>query len=125
MSIALNSISKYKARVLPSVKDYLSIKGVLPRYPLFSLAALIKFYGGKRNDEIIALKDDPTYLEFFSNLYSSAKDNEEIVTSVLTNVNFWGEDLTKISNLKEIVLTYYNEITAKGMNQALKDFVGD
>ena len=125
MSIALNSISKYKARVLPSVKDYLSIKGVLPRYPLFSLAALIKFYGGKRNDEIIALKDDPTYLEFFSDLYSNAKDNEEIVTSVLTNVNFWGEDLTKISNLKEIVLTYYNEITAKGMNQALKDFVGD
>ena len=56
MSIALNSISKYKARVLPTVKDYYEINGKLPTHAMFSLASLIKFYFGLRGNEEIKLK---------------------------------------------------------------------
>ena len=125
MSIALNSISKYKARVLPSVKDYLDIKGVLPKHPLFSLASLIKFYEGNRNGETIKLNDDPSYLEFFKEVYSNGYSNEEIITKVLSNENFWGEDLCAIPSLKDIVLGYFNKISEKGMVEALKEFVGE
>ncbi len=122
MSIALNSISKYKARVLPTVKDYLELKGQLPKHAMFSLAALIKFYGGKReNGDVIALKDDPSYLAFFVGL--DGKSEDEIVTSVLGNTDFWGEDLNKLSNCHDAVLGYYKDINANGMKSALIKFL--
>ncbi|PSM57348.1 tagaturonate reductase, partial [Clostridium diolis] len=51
MSIALNSLSKYKTRDLPSLTEYLKRKGTLPKKLVFSLASLIEFYKGKRGDE--------------------------------------------------------------------------
>ena len=51
MSIALNSISKYKARVLPTVKDYYKLNRTLPTHAMFSLASLIKFYFVLRGSE--------------------------------------------------------------------------
>ncbi len=47
MSIALNSISKYKVRVLPSLLKYIELKKQLPEKLVFSLAALIRFYKGE------------------------------------------------------------------------------
>ena len=44
LSISLNSVSKWKARVLPSFKDHVASKGELPRLITFSLAALFAFY---------------------------------------------------------------------------------
>lgn len=121
MSIALNSISKYKARVLPTVKDYLATKGELPRHAMFSLAALIKFYLGVRdNGDAIALKDDPGYLAYFNSIKN--RKDEEIVDGVLSNLSFWAEDLTKLSNCRELVLGYYRDIAKNGMKKALQSF---
>ncbi|MDR1765744.1 MAG: tagaturonate reductase [Lachnospiraceae bacterium] len=49
LSIALNSVSKYKARVLPSVLEYQKRKGESPKLLAYSFAALCAFY---RGDEI-------------------------------------------------------------------------
>ena len=124
MSIALNSISKYKERVLPTLKKYLVINGKLPEHPVFSLAALIKFYGGKRGNEDIALKDNPEYLNFFKDLYSKDLNSSELVHSVLRNEDMWGEDLTLIAGLEDKVTNYYDLISKKGMKEALNKFEG-
>ena len=50
MSISLNSMTKYKTRILDSVITNLE-NNVFPKNALYSLAALIVFYRGKRNNE--------------------------------------------------------------------------
>lgn len=124
MSIALNSISKYKERVLPTVKDYYKINKKLPLHPLFSLAALLTFYKGKRGEQDIALKDNPEYLAYFKELYSKKIASKDLVKEVLSKDNMWGEDLTLIPGLYETVLKYYDEINSKGMKEALRNFEG-
>ena len=52
-SIALNSISKFKVRVLPTIVEYKKRKGKLPVHLLYSLAALIRFYKGELNGEVL------------------------------------------------------------------------
>lgn len=125
MSIALNSISKYWARVLPTVKDYLEINNKLPRHAVFSLAALIKFYEGKRGDADIALNDSPNYLEYFKDLFAKGLSEEAIVKDVLSQVDMWQEDLNNIPTMYDEVLKYYKAINSKGMKVALKEFVGE
>ena len=125
MSIALNSLSKYKARVLPTIKDYYSINNSLPKHAVFSLAALIKFYEGKRGEEEIALKDDPNNLTFFKELYLLGLKEEEIVLRVLSNKDIWGEDLSSFASLKDEVTSYLKEINQKGMKEALISFLGE
>ena len=44
-SIALNSISKFKVRVLPSILSYLKIEGKAPKNLSFAMASLIYYYG--------------------------------------------------------------------------------
>ena len=43
-SISLNSVSKFKVRVLPSLLEYIKRKGEKPQNLIFSLAKLIEFY---------------------------------------------------------------------------------
>ena len=56
MSISLNSMSKYATRDLPSLLEYAKRKGELPKRLVFSLAALIEFYKGKRREETIKVE---------------------------------------------------------------------
>ena len=90
-SICLNSVSKFKVRVLPSILEYIKRKGEMPENLIFSFAKLIEFYKeGTPND-------DKDIMEFMKN-----KSVEEI----LSNKNFWDEDL---SYLTDEVLKYVNK----------------
>ncbi len=127
MSIALNSVSKYKARILKTVHDYISLKGSLPTHALFSLAALIYFYRGKRNEEVIALKDDQSYLDTFKSCwekYDEDKDLTKLVKTILQDKTMWGEDLTLIPHFEKTVTDYLNKQIDLGMKLALQEFLG-
>ena len=104
MSISLNSMTKYKTRILDSVNTNLE-NNVFPKNALYSLAALIVFYRGIRNNEAIKLNDNPEFLEMFKKLWSDYDQNlissDELVRVVLANIEHWETDLTK-----EDVLTY-------------------
>ena len=82
LSIALNSVSKWKVRVLPTILDYVKIKGELPEHLTLSMAYLIDFY---RTCEI---QDSPDAVAFFA-----AKPTVE---AILGNISFWGMDLNTI-----------------------------
>jgi tagaturonate reductase len=123
MSISLNSISKYKTRVLPSVLEYIKRKNALPKHLLFSLAALIAFYKGDRNGEIINLADDQEVLDFFKSQWllvnGSEKSIAKIVNSVLSNTNLWGIDLAKIKGMEIEIASALDAIINKGMKKAI------
>ena len=118
MSISLNSISKYKTRVLPSLLAYIERKKALPKRLVFSLAALIAFYRGQRNGEPILLKDNAKILDFFANQWASHTP-ESVVENVLAHTEFWGSDLTQIEGLRNEVSLYLKNILEQGMPKAL------
>ena len=98
MSISLNSITKYKTRILNTVENNLKI-GVFPKNALYSLGALIVFYKGKRGAEDIKLSDNPEFLELFSSLWSKYDASEisvdDLVYQVLSLKEHWEYDLTE------------------------------
>ncbi|WP_139955972.1 tagaturonate reductase [Flavicella sediminum] len=122
MSISLNSTSKYKTRVLPSVLEYIKRKDALPQGLLFSLASLIAFYKGERGTERYAVKDDQAALDFFAAQWAKG-DINAIVKATLSNTDFWGVDLTQFDGLETAVVTYLEAIQNKGMKAALQAFV--
>lgn len=101
LDISLNSVAKFKARVLPSILDYAKINGTAPLNLSKSLAYLIAFYNHKsaRNYEV---HDSETVLSFF--------EGKPSISDVLDNTDFWGVKLTEIPNMKNLVEKFYNEI---------------
>lgn len=118
LSISLNSVSKFKTRVLPSILEYIKRKNELPKRLLFSLAALITFYKGERNGISIPLKDDNEVLDFFKSQWASG-DISSITKNTLMNTSFWGKDLTEFTGLLEVVESNVKDIIAHGMVTAL------
>lgn len=102
ISIALNSVSKYKVRVLPSVLEFITRKQQLPQRLLHSLAALILFYKGEWQGEEIKLNDSAEVLHFFEQSWKKG-NADAVVKEVLQHKEFWGMDLTKIKGLQEYV----------------------
>ncbi|MBT8314391.1 MAG: tagaturonate reductase [Maribacter sp.] len=119
ISISLNSIAKYKTRVLPSVLEYINRKNILPKRLLFSLAALIAFYKGERYGESIGLKDDQEVLDFFQKQWCT-NNYGTIVKNVLSNNDIWGIDLTKYQGLQDLVTSNLKSIMVNGMQKTLK-----
>ena len=105
VSISLNSISKWRARVLPSFKDYYERYGEIPpcltigfSY-LMALYSLIEKDGEKYVAQVqgrtIELKDDLPYLEYFA--------NGGLVLDFMANKDVWGEDLTAYAGFADAV----------------------
>ena len=129
LSISLNSTSKWKARVLPSLKAYADQKQTLPPCLTASLAFYIAFYNGhtltetgltatrpKGNDYTIT--DDRPILEFFA---THRQDTPEaLVHAVCTNSAFWGLDLTTLPNLEKTVCQDLILIQQKGAYELMK-----
>lgn len=116
-SIALNSISKYKVRVLPSVITYYKRTGKLPQRLLQALASSIRFYKGDWHGEVLPVNDTPEIISFFKKAWSS-NNPEHVATETLANTTFWDEDLTQITGLKDFVTNYLKELD-KMENKAL------
>lgn len=127
LAISLNSVSKWRARCLPSFLGYVEKYGKLPVHLTFSIAALMAFYTGSelrdkalighRNGQEYNVMDDAAVLEFFA--ANSSKATKEFVTAYLSNEDFHGQDLTKIEGLVDAVAGYLDDIKANGMRAAL------
>jgi tagaturonate reductase len=132
LSITLNSVSKWKVRVLPSLQEYVSTHGTPPPMLVFSLAALIRFYDGRpvsetelRGDRMgtpYPIRDDASVLAFFADewaSYHAKPDVSWLVGSVLSNEDLWGKDLAAIEGLAAAVATSLGEILTNGARAAL------
>lgn len=127
LSISLNSVSKWRARCLPSFLGYVEKYGKLPVHLTFSIAALMAFYTGSeirdralighRNGQEYNIMDDAKVLEFFKEY--SGKDTRTFVEAYLSDEEFHGQDLTKIAGLTDAVCGYLDDIKTNGMRAAL------
>ncbi|MDF2568427.1 MAG: uxaB [Sporomusa sp.] len=137
LSILLNSSSKFKARVLPSILDYHAKHGKLPEKLTFSLAALIAVYKDGKVEGTgmqacralgeFVMKDDVPVLEFFAEIWSgfdgSPESASQVAAMVLANTSLWGQDLTQVEGLTVKTGGYLYAIATKGMTAAVEQIV--
>ena len=127
LSISLNSVSKWRARCMPSFLGYIEKMGALPKRLTFSIAALMAFYNGTeirdkalighRNGEEYNIMDDMQVLEFFRD--NSQKSTSEFVKNYLGRTDFHGQDLNEIEGLTAAVTANLDDIKINGMRKAL------
>ncbi len=124
MSISLNSISKFKTRVLPSILEYKKRRNALPSKLCFSLAATLAFYKGEVNGREIALNDDQSVLDYSKTAWAKYDGSEESLKSVtiafLSNEDFWGQDLATVEGMLTLVVENLQNILDKGVKEILK-----
>jgi len=118
LSISLNSVSKWKVRVLPSVKNYMMTYGHVPPLLAFSLAALIAFYKGNLRADYQP-HDDPAVIDFFYEAWKS----DQVVDRVLGQIELWGEDLRDLPDLAQTVDAALKQILELGMRQATNNWM--
>ncbi|MCM1127632.1 MAG: tagaturonate reductase [Lachnospiraceae bacterium] len=132
LSISLNSVSKWRARCMPSFLEYIDKQGSLPVHLTFSLAALMAFYTGTeirdkalighRGEQEYNIMDDAAVLEFFAD--NSGKEPAQYVHAVLGNTDFWGQDLSALPGVEDAVTSYLTDIRAVGMRKTMEKIFG-
>ena len=129
LSISLNSTSKWRARVLPSLLDYVQQEGKLPPCITMSFAAYIAFYSTdiqaltdkglvcrRPAGDSYTCSDDRWVLEFY---YSHREDSDaQLVQAVMANRQMWGQDLTQVPGFREAVLCTLALLRSQGAKAA-------
>lgn len=113
---------------MPSFLGYIEKEGKLPAHLTFSLAALMAFYTGSeirdkalighRDGQEYNILDDAAVLEFFA--ANSSKEPAEFAHAVLSNTDFWGQDLSAVAGVEDAVTAYLADIRALGMRKAME-----
>uniref|UniRef100_UPI00404881EA tagaturonate reductase n=1 Tax=Mariniflexile sp. TaxID=1979402 RepID=UPI00404881EA len=120
-SIALNSISKFTVRVLPSLLEYVKIQNKIPTNLTFAFAALLRFYKGSWHGEALPVQDSDNVVATFAKIWKS-NDYAEIAKNALSIQDYWGEDLTKVKNLTEAVSLALKEIDTNGIEVGFANY---
>lgn len=134
LDISLNSISKWKARVLPSFKDFYDANGEMPKALTFSFAALLAFYSSNKFEDNVLkatrndgteyfVKDGEKELKFFAE--NSKKDISEFVKLTAENIDFWGEDLSLLDGFTDAVTKYLTAIKEDAVAAAERFLKGE
>ena len=129
LAIALNSISKWRARVLPTFKDSLAATGKLPKLLTYSLAALLAFYRtseqgdqcliGSRTGNTYEIHDDEDKLAFIKD--HAALAPADYVKAVLGQTDWWGEDLNAVDGLADAVTAHMDRMAEVGVKAHLTE----
>lgn len=130
LSIALNSVSKWRVRVLPTIEDWVKDGKPTPDGLAFSLAALLWFYRGaaqadgvfgRRERGLYPIRDDARVLDVMVAAWAGAArgDAPGIARRLLADTKLWGKDLTTVGDLAGKVETAIAAIEAAGVRGAL------
>jgi tagaturonate reductase len=124
-AIALNSWSKYAARVLPQLLTYSERNGRLPVHLVTTLAATLRLYRG----DTVKLADDPAILAWFADAWakvdSGALPLAAMVENWLANERLWGRNLNAVPGLAAAVAEKLAAIGERGMRTVLKTLATD
>ena len=111
-SIALNSISKWKSRLLDTFIEYYEKFNKIPKNIVIGFSYLMAMYSMVKKvdgkyivtivDKVVELSDETAYLDYFVN-GNSIKD-------FIKNQSIWGIDFTKYGNFIETVLDNVKKI---------------
>lgn len=108
MDISLNSISKFRYRVWPTILEYHARFGHYPRHLIQAFVYLIHFYRGLRGEEPIELRDDPAFIRFFQEEWEKFEQGDgswkALVQNILADTDLWGRNLSAEPGLLEAIL---------------------
>lgn len=125
-SIKLNSFSKFKVRVLPSLRKYYETNKKCPPVLSLSYASLLYYYwlslGNKGASYTV--KEDDNVVAILNNIITSAKgDIKAYAKSVMMNKELWGLDLTSLSGFEELTMKSLDDLKEKGSAKAIEDIL--
>jgi len=123
-SIALNAMSKWETRNLPTLLEYYETHHMLPQKMVFSLAAMIAYFKGESEDGVYKVQDDQWIIDFYKEAWSQCDGRPisiyQLTEKVLGLEKVWKQDLNKIPNLTISVSSYLFLIEQVGMKRAVK-----
>ena len=112
ISISLNSVSKWRARVLPSFKDFYLENGKIPARLTVGFSYLMALYSSAVEADgkftvslptgVAEIKDDLPYLKHFASGGS--------ISEFMRDVSVWGEDLTLYRDFESTVTSNVGKI---------------
>ena len=124
LAISLNSMTKFKTRLLPQMLTHWERTGEVPRNIALALAGLICFYRGELNGKEYETRDNPEFLQMYEELWkddvSSKEDALKIVNKVLSLKEHWGTDLSAMGNLADLTAEFVLNIRTQGMIKLLE-----
>jgi len=123
MAISLNSMTKFKTRLLPQLLEFVNSKQAVPKMMAMAIAGQLLFFKGERAGEKIALSDSEQWLSLFAELWSDHDNNAidvvDLVKEVLGAQWHWEQDLNDIPGLTGQVSGYLQAMLTLGVNEVL------
>jgi tagaturonate reductase len=131
LDIALNSTSKFTARVMPSLLTYAQRQGKLPARLTLSLAALIVLYRGteirgvklvgQRNGNEYFIQDDLEILQFFRDNWQGYEAHQLNAAQLAANVlnRFWPDTVAAAPTLVSAVAAWLADIIKFGVTACI------
>lgn len=109
LDIAMNSVSKFKARLLPTLVTYMEDNKTLPEGLIRGLAALIRLYRVERqadgsytttafDGKPLPVRDDAAVLDAMAAAWSGGSSSDA-VNHVLSRIDWWGQDIRTIAGI--------------------------
>ncbi|MFQ5709348.1 MAG: tagaturonate reductase [bacterium] len=136
IDISIQSTSKMRTRIIPSIVRYYEQFHNLPRFLCFGYACYLLFvksveqkdgrFYGQRGSEPYPINDDQGL--FFFQLWQQTNPNSkeavfEFVTAVCENEPLWGVNLTNLPGFVDIVYEFLRLILREGIEQALQALI--
>ncbi|MBL7967238.1 MAG: tagaturonate reductase [Prolixibacteraceae bacterium] len=123
-SIALNAMSKWETRNLPTLLNYYEAHQMLPQKLVFSLAAMIAYFKGEADGKTYKIQDDQWILDFYEEAWGECDGRpisiQKLVEKVLSLEKIWKRNLNEVPNLTISVTCYLFLIEQVGMKKAVK-----
>lgn len=134
LDITLNQSSKFRARCLPTMREYQQINGKPAPYFSLSLAGMLRFfriqeengawYGTRENGERYQVRDDEAVLRFFAELWQK-DDLQQVVHEALSSPLLWGDEApATLDSMEETVRNDLQMILNDGISAAVKKVMG-
>ncbi len=140
LDITLNSVSKFKARVLPSLLESAAAAGKAPRVLSFGLGALMAFYRGTEieNGALLGdrggipyhIKDDLPVLQAFAGYWKDFAEWEAasgraaacraLADAVLGRADWWDRDIRTVPGLLDACAAAVETILTEGAMAAME-----
>jgi tagaturonate reductase len=134
LSIAMNATSKFRVRLIPTLKEYHRKTGHWPPLISFCLGALIAFSRGEEirdgalighvNGNEYRIEDEPSVLAAWQRAWEGDDAVLKRVQRMLSETALWDENLSVLPGLANIVAVHLGAILDNGMDGGLDRLLG-
>jgi tagaturonate reductase len=121
-SIVLNSISKFKVRVLPSILIYNQVTGKQPLYLSFAFACLIRFYKGTWEGKKLPIQENPNQSAIFISAWHKENIHNTVV-DILKEQQLWDQDLSLDTELVNLIETALIVVELEGIEKGFQTYL--